>query len=152
MPMHMLNSFKKFFVEHHVVGMLCQHRLQLLCQCVHIIVGLGTKQIEEYSAHSTKQSVVFVILVFAYQGIVECGLIGVIDDSVKLFVVSPYAFNKRFLIVFESYFVERCGLVWGIIFQEERILTFFLLDFITLHNPVYLLSLISFLYSAKVIK
>ena len=37
-------------VQSYVVGMLCQDGLHLLCQSIHLVIGLCTQQVEEYRA------------------------------------------------------------------------------------------------------
>ena len=44
---YVLHTPKEFFVEAHIIGMLREDGLHLLCQGVHLVVGLGTQQIEE---------------------------------------------------------------------------------------------------------
>ena len=43
-----LDALEKAFVEPHVVGVLGEYRLHLLRQGVHLVVRLGTQQVEEY--------------------------------------------------------------------------------------------------------
>ena len=43
-----LYALKQLFVEPHIVGVLGQYGLHLLCQSVHLVVGLRTQQIEKH--------------------------------------------------------------------------------------------------------
>ena len=42
------DAFEKFRVQPYIVGVLCQDRLQLLCQRIHLVVRLCTEQVEEH--------------------------------------------------------------------------------------------------------
>ena len=44
---HVFYSLEEFRVEPHVVGVLGEHWLYFLCQCVHFVVGVGAHEIEE---------------------------------------------------------------------------------------------------------
>ena len=48
MSVHCLVSLEELFVESHIVGMLCEDGLYLLSQRIHLVVGLGAKQVEEH--------------------------------------------------------------------------------------------------------
>ena len=44
---YVFDSLEKHRVESHIVGMLCQHGLYFLCQCVHLVVGFGAHEVVE---------------------------------------------------------------------------------------------------------
>ena len=46
------DTFEESWVEAYVVGMLGQQGLHLLRQGIHLVVGLGTQQVEEYRRHA----------------------------------------------------------------------------------------------------
>ena len=41
-------ALKKFLIQSDIVGMLSQYRTHLLCQRIHIVVGLSRQQIKEH--------------------------------------------------------------------------------------------------------
>ena len=48
MAMNVLDAFEEAFVETKVIGMLRQNGAHLLCQRIHIVIGLGRQQVEEH--------------------------------------------------------------------------------------------------------
>ena len=115
-PVHGLDALKQLAVEPHVVGMFRQYGLQLLGQCIHLVVGFCTQQIEEHGGYPRQQVVVAVVVVIGMDdGIVESGLVWIVDGLVHQFFVSAYAFHESLLIVFQANLVEGNTLVWSVI-------------------------------------
>ena len=114
--MHLTDALNEAWVESHVVGVLCQNRLQLLCQRIHLVVGFSRHQIEKYS-RDTSQQVVVALFVFIAgdDGVVESGLLWIIDDFVNLLVVTAYSFHECLFVVFKSDFIEGHSIVWSIV-------------------------------------
>ena len=50
MQVYLADALKELGVQSYVVGVLCQDGLHLLCQRIHLVIGLCTQQVEEYRA------------------------------------------------------------------------------------------------------
>ena len=61
--MHVLDALKQPLVQPYVVGVLRQDGRHLLCQRIHLVVGLRTQQVEEHARRTRQQVVVVVLLV-----------------------------------------------------------------------------------------
>ena len=124
MHVHILHALEKLLVQPYVVGMLGQYGLHLLSQGLHLVVGLGTEQVEEHRGDALQQVVValFVVLVVD-DGVVESRLLRVVDGLLYLLVVAPDAFHESLFIVFHAYAVEGHRVVRRAVFFEKWILT-----------------------------
>ena len=50
--MYILDTLKQLFIQADVIGMLRQYRTHLLCQGIHLVVGLCREQIKENGRHT----------------------------------------------------------------------------------------------------
>ena len=143
MVVNKLDALEELLVQCDVVGMLGEDRAHLLCQFLHLVAGLGTHHAREYVRHSA-QEVVIVFTLFCINtgdGVFERWLCRVVYNLVGCLVVAADTFHESLLIVAELNAVEWGCIVWGAVWQEERILSllnFFLvygciLHFITLN-------------------
>ena len=106
-PVYVLDALKESGVEPHVVGMLRQYGLYLLCQSIHLVVSLCRQQVEEHSTHAVQQVVVaLLVVILVDDGIVEGRLRRVIDSLLYLLVVTSYALHEGLFIVLQTYTVE----------------------------------------------
>ena len=132
---HVLDALKQPLVQPYVVGMLGQDGRHLLRQGVHVVVRLGRQQVEEHCRRAAQQVVVVVLLVVHVDdGIVERGLLGVVDNLVYLLVVAAYALHEGFFEVLQTDTVKRRRVVRRKVRLEKRILSLFLL----IHYILYL--------------
>ena len=122
--MHVAHPLEQPGVEPHVVGVLCQDGLYLLGQCVHLVVGLGTEQVEEYRRHAAQQVVVALVFLGVDDGVVECWLLRVVDGLLNLLVVASDAFHESLLVVFQTDAVEGHRVVRRPIGLKKRVLMF----------------------------
>ena len=107
MQVYLTDALKQLRVQSHIIGMLRQDRLHLLCQCVHLVVRLGTEQVEEHRRHPVQQVVIVVTLVKGIKdGIVESGFLWVVDSLLEILVIPSDAFHESLLIVFQPDTVE----------------------------------------------
>ena len=129
MAMNIFHPLKQFLVKSHVVGVLGEHRLHLLSKRIHLVVCLGAEEIEEHRAHASQQTIIVFVVILVENGVVEGWLLRVVYYLVQLFVVAANAFHEGLFIVFKPYFIERCCLMRGVIFLEERVYASFLYCF-----------------------
>ena len=130
-----LYPLEEFLVESHVVGVFRQYRLHLLCQGVHLVVGLRTEQVEEHRGNPRQQVVVSVLIVVNVDyRVVESWFCGIVDSLFYLFVVAPDAFEECLLVVLELYLVERHRFVRCLVLFEEWVHSFRLLNFFFFHT------------------
>ena len=123
MAMHILHTLEELLVEAHVVGMLRQDGAHLLCQGVHLVVGLGREEIEEHGRHTVEQVVVALrVVVLVDDGIVESGSCRIIDGFLEVFLVTADALHERLLIVLHTDTVEGRRVVGRAIRLEKRVL------------------------------
>ena len=132
MQVYLSDALKEPGVQSHVVGMLCQQGLHLLCQSVHLVVGLSTEQVEEYGAYPRQQVVVALVLLRVDDGIVEGRLLRVVDGLLYLLVVATDTFQEGLFVVFQPDAVERYGVVGCAIRFEKRVL-------MLIHTNVFLI-------------
>ena len=103
MQVHLANALKQLWVQPHVVGVFGQYRLHLLCQRVHVVVGLSRQQVEEYRRNPVQQVVVAIALVEGVQnGIVESRFLRIIDGLFQVLIVAADTLHERLLVVFQS--------------------------------------------------
>ena len=127
-PVHGLYTLKQALVQAHVVGVLCQYGLYLLCQSVHFFVCLRAQKVEEHRGHARQKVVISLLVILRiYYRIVESGLLCVVYRLVYQFVVSPYAFHEGLFKVFHAYVSERHRVVRRAVRFQERVsaLSFF---------------------------
>ena len=113
-----LDALEVSAVEHDIVGVLGEDGRQLLCQRVHIVVGLGREQVEEDLGHALEH------VVGRGDGdrVVEGGRLGIVDDALDESIVLPNTFHDGGLVVLELYAVEGSRIVGRlIVFVEKRI-------------------------------
>ena len=108
---YLADSLKQAWVQPYIVGMLCQDGLYLLCQRIHLVVGLSTQQVEEHGAHARQQVIVALILLRVDDGVVEGRLLRVVDSLFYLLVVAADAFHEGFLVVLQADTVKGHGVV-----------------------------------------
>ena len=100
MAMHMFHTCKEFLIEAHIIGMFCQDGLHLLCQGVHLVVGLSTQQIEENGRHAIQQVIIPLrIIILVNDGIIEGGLLWIVNRFLYQFVITTNTFHKGLFIV-----------------------------------------------------
>ena len=117
--------------------MLCQYRAQLLCQLIHLVVGLCRQQIEEY-ARGTRQQVIVIVLLIVHRDnrIVKRRLLGVIDNLLYLLILTTDTLHEGLLEVLQADAVERRRVVRRVIWLKKRVYPFILL----IHNILFSLS------------
>ena len=121
MQVYLTDAFKEFRIQPHVIGVLRQDGLYLLRQSIHLVVGLGTEQVEEHRRHPRQQVVVALVLFGIDDGIVEGRTLGVVDGLLYLFVITTDTLHEGFLEVFQSDAVEGHGVVWCAVRFKEGI-------------------------------
>ena len=136
--MYGFHAFKQAFVQSYVVGVFRQYRLHFLCQRVHLVIRLGTKQIEKYGRHARQQVIISVLVVVNVDYcIVESRFVLIVYCLFYLFVVTPYAFHKGFFKVFKPDVFEGNSVVRGIVRFKKRILTL-AFCLISIHTDVHI--------------
>ena len=128
--MHILDTLKQPLVKTDIIGMFRQDRAHLLCQSVHLIVGLCRKQIEEHRRHTTKQVIValaVLLVINTNDRIVESRFLRTIDNILYLFIVATDTFEHGFFEVLQPDTVEGCYVVRRIIRFKKRILSLLIL-------------------------
>ena len=141
MQVHVLNAFKQFLVQTYIVGMLGQYRTHLLCQRIHIVVGLGRQKIKEHRRHATQQIVVSILILLVVNtddGIVEGWLIGIIDNLLYLLVVTTYSLQHSLLVILHTDTVKGSCVVRCVITFEKRVRS--LNIFVLVHTNFFLSS------------
>ena len=133
--MYSLDAFKQSLIETHVISMLCQRRLNLLCQCVHLIIRLSRKKIEENGRHFVKQSIVFILIILFDNRVIKCRRLRIIDDFVYMLIVTAYSFHESLFVIFELYLVERRHFMYCSIFAEKWILSHCIVYLYMYHGP-----------------
>ena len=135
------DALKQPGVQSHVVGVLSQDGLYLLCQSIHLVVRFCTQQIEENGRNPRQQVVVALILLRINNGVVEGGLLGVVDDFLYLLVIPADALHEGLLIIFHTDTVKghrivRCVVRFKkwILTIAHTILTFFSLKIVQRYN------------------
>ena len=101
MQVYIADTFKQTRIQTYVVRMLCQYGLHLLSQCIHVVVGLGRQQIEEYCRYPGQQVVIAFVLFGIDNRVVEGGLFRIVNRFLYLLVISADAFHEGFLKVLE---------------------------------------------------
>ena len=122
MQMHLTDTLKQAGIEAHVVGVLCQNGLQLLCQRIHLVVGFSRQQVEEHRRHSGQQIIVSLVLLRIDNRIVEGRLLRIVDGLLDLFIVTTDALHEGFLVVLQTNTVKGHSIVWRIVRFKKRIL------------------------------
>ena len=121
-----LDALKQPWVQPHVVGVFRQNGLNLLCQGVHLVVGLCRQQVEEYGRDAPEQVVVAVLVVLLINNsIVESGPLRVVERFLYQLVVASDAFHEGFFVVFQSDAVKGHRVVRRVVGFQKRILMFF---------------------------
>ena len=123
MVVYIFDFLKEPFVQPYVVGVLGQDGLHLLCQGVHLVVGLGAEQVEEDGRHTREQVVVplgLVVLVH-HDGIVKGGSVGIVHNPVNLLVLASDAFHEGFFKMFQLDTVKGHGVVRRVVRFEKRV-------------------------------
>ena len=123
MLVDILDALKQLLVESDIIAVLCQYGTHFLCQCIQLIVALGTQHTVEHGRYPVQQRVVAYSLgdIYACDGILESGFFGVVNYLVYLLVITSDTFHKSLFIVRNSYPVEGDGIVKGVIRSEEWI-------------------------------
>ena len=105
-------------VEHHAVAVLGQDGGHLLCQGVHLVVGVGTDEVEE-GVGDLRQGAV----ALGYDGVLEGGGFGILRDALYVGHVALHAFHHGSFVVLEADLVEGDGVEWGAVgLIEKRVL------------------------------
>ena len=148
MVVNKLDALEEFLVQCDVVGMLGEDRAHLLCQFLHLVAGLCTHHARKYVRYSAQQIVIMFALICINTGncVFEGWLCRVVDNLVRCLVVAADTFHESLLIVAELNAVEWGCIVWGAVWQEERILSllnFFLVYGCILHFITLILLLVT---------
>ena len=129
MLMNIFYALKQALVQTDIVGMLGKDGTHLLSQRIHLVVGLGRKQIKEYSRNATQQIVVallILLVIYTDNGIVECRFCRIIDNTLYLFIVATDAFQHSLFEIFHADTVEWGCVVRCVIRFKERVRSSFL--------------------------
>jgi len=102
--MHGLDPEPEVGVEHHAVAVLGQEGRHLLGQCVHLVVGVGTDEVEERRRHLRQRAVAL-----GYDGVLEGGGLRVLGDAFDVGHVALHALHHGFFVVLETDLVEGDG-------------------------------------------
>ena len=130
---HILHALEQAWVENDIVAVLGENRTELLGQGLHVVVGLGAHEAREDRGHTVEQ----VVVVFALavvgdgNGVVECGLVGVVDDLRDLLVVAADALHEGGLKILKAYLVEWHRVMGRPIGLHERIFAFLTVDHVS---------------------
>ena len=117
--------------------MLCQDGLHLLRQCIHLIVGLGTHQIEEYRGHAAQQVVItFSVFFCVYDSIVESRLFRIIDGLLNLFIITADTLHESLFVVLQTDTVEGHGIMRCLVILEKGVYANFIVVHIAIFNPL----------------
>ena len=95
------NALPQGFVEHNLVAVLGQYGRHLLGQGVHLVVGVGTEQIEKHVADARQRAVAS-----GNDGVLESGLLGIADDALDVGIVALHALEHCFFVILKLYLVE----------------------------------------------
>ena len=134
---HVFHSLEEFFVQSHVICMLGEHGLQLLGQGLHLVVGLGAHQVEEHGRYPAQQVVIPVIVFLGIDdGIVECGLFGIVDGLLYLLIIAADAFQKSLFVVLHPNTVEGHGVMWCLVVLKKGVYANFIVVHIAIFNPL----------------
>ena len=131
------DALEELRVQADVVGMAGEDRTHLLCQGLHFVVALSTQQVEEHRAGPVQQVIVMLAsldLILRNDGILECRLLGVIDNLVDLLVLTAYTFHHRFLEIGKLYLVERHGIMRSAVRLKEGVDMLVILFYLIVHN------------------
>ena len=112
------HPLEEFGVQTDVVAVFGEHGRHLLCQRLHLVVCLRAVEVEENGGDPFEQ---FARVLHRADGIFECGRLRVVDDTLHLLILYPYALEHRWLIVLQPYAVERKGVVRCVIIINENI-------------------------------
>ena len=130
MMIHILDTFEEPFVQSDIIGMLGEYRTQFLCQGIHLVVGVSTQQIEEYTRHLRQQviiSLVVLIVVHTNDGVLKRRCRWVVDDHLYLLILTTDTLHESLLVVFQPYLVEGWNLMGCMIVLEKGIHSLYLL-------------------------
>ena len=125
MAVYILDTLEQARIQSHIIGMLCQDGLHLLCQSIHLVIGLSRQQVEEHRADAVQQVVVaLAFLLLVYDRVIECRLGGVVDGLFYLLVITTDALHEGLLIVFQANTVKRHRVVRCLVVFKKRVYPF----------------------------
>ena len=140
MTMHIFDTLKQALVKTDIIGMFRQDRAHLLCQSVHLVIGLCREQIEKHRRHTPKQVVVALavfLIINTNDRIVESRFLRTIDNLLDLLIVTTDTFHHGLFEILQPDTVEGCYVVRRIIRFKKRILSLFILVHIFHYNNLY---------------
>ena len=106
-----LDALEVAFVEHDVLGVLREQGLHLLCQRIHLVVGMGTEQVEERRGDPFQGAVIERV-----DGVLERRRFGIVQDALQVSILAAHALEHGLLVVLETDLVEGNRLVGGGVF------------------------------------
>ena len=104
---HGSDAFEQFGVERYAVLVLRKGGHEFLCQTFKLVTGFCAEEVSHYGGCTSEQ---LSGMCHGFEGVVECGRLGVVYDGFNLAVFVLHAFHKGGFEVFQTDFAEGYGI------------------------------------------